>query len=46
MLLKTPLLRIFVGFMKLIEVCVKLEDQVEKNGFEFDWTLQKQCQKQ
>ena len=24
--------------MKLVEVCIKLEDLAEENGFEFDWT--------
>lgn len=24
--------------MKLVEVCVKLEDMAEEHGFEFDWT--------
>tara|TARA_B100000575_G_C23053990_1_gene606735 strand:+ start:137 stop:412 length:276 start_codon:yes stop_codon:yes gene_type:complete len=24
--------------MKLVEVCIKLEDLAEEHGFEFDWT--------
>ena len=24
--------------MKLVEVCIKLEDLTEEHGFEFDWT--------
>ena len=24
--------------MKLVEVCIKLEDLADKHGFEFDWT--------
>lgn len=44
---KTPLIGgdSLLDSMKLIEVCVKLEDHAEKNGFEFDWTSSKAMSK-
>ena len=44
---KTPLIggKSLLDSMKLIEVCVKLEDYAEENSFEFDWTSSKAMSK-
>jgi acyl carrier protein len=31
--------------MKLVEVCVNLEDEAEKHGFEFNWTSENSMSK-